>query len=269
MKKKPLVSVIMPVYNAEKFLSQAIESILNQTYKNFEFIIIDDYSTDNSKEILKTYLKRDKRIKVFFNRKNLGIEKVLMKTKKIFRGKYYARMDADDISRKDRLEKQIDFLENNPDYVIVGSNIRIIDENNKILGLRKYPETHQEIVDYLYLGNPFAHPSVCLKADVLKKEFYNEKFKNAEDYYLWWRILKLGKGLNLQDYLVDYRFHSNQIKLKQLKNQLKASIQIQDHIFKKSNNVPFIARINHFRLRLTSFLPSRLIYSLFRAIIKK
>ena len=145
----PLVSVIMSVYNGEKYLVQAIDSILNQTYQNFEFIIIDDCSTDNSSHILQEYAQKDSRIKIIKKEKNIGIKGFIKNLNlgiSIAKGKYIARMDADDISLPERFQKQVDFLENNPEITLVGAQLNLINEQNKITGEAIAALQHRDIV---------------------------------------------------------------------------------------------------------------------------
>ena len=138
MNKKPLISVIMPVYNAANFLPQAIESILNQTYSHFEFIIIDDASKDNSWKIIKQYARKDNRIHAFKNHINLGVSLTSNIGISKAKGKYLVRMDADDISFSDRIEKELKFLLNNPSVVAVGGQCIIIDEYNHSIGKKTF-----------------------------------------------------------------------------------------------------------------------------------
>lgn len=124
---KPDISVIMSVHNEERFLGASIESILNETYKNFEFIIVDDKSTDNSLEIIKKYQKKDKRIRIIKNEENIGLTKSLNRALKLAKGEFIARQDASDISKKERLAEQINFLKENSDYSVVGTDLYFIN----------------------------------------------------------------------------------------------------------------------------------------------
>jgi len=266
MKKQPLVSVVMPVYNGERFLKEAIESILNQTYKNFEFIIVDDGSTDNSLKIIEEYQKRDKRIKLIKNKKNLGMAKSLNKSLRIAKGKYYVKMDSDDISDKERLNKELFFLENNKEYLIVGSNLEVIDDENETIGYRYYPQNDEDIRNLIIIKNPFAHPSVMVRMNVLKKIFYDEKLKASDDYDLWFKLLKYGKGKNLSDFLLKYRVSKNQVKSKRLKIQLKETIQVQRKYLFTKEYFSIFALINHFLLHILYFLPNFLVLWLFKKV---
>ena len=267
MKNKPLVSVIMPVYNGEKFLKYSIESILNQTYRNFEFIIIDDGSTDNSLKIIKEYQKKDKRIKVIENKKNLGIAFSYNQAINLAKGDLIACMEADDISNKNRFYFQVSEFIREKDLIIVGSNIEIINEKNKTIGLRLYPYSHKKIIKSIIFKSPFAQPSVMFKKKIyFISKGYNEQYKNAMDYDLWFRILKLGKGKNIQKYLLKYRIHKNQSKSKKLKNQLKETINIQKKYLFKKDYFSILSLLNYLLLNFIYFLPNFLIFWLFKKI---
>lgn len=268
--KYPLVSVVMPVYNGEKFLKESIESILNQTYKNFEFIIVNDASTDNSEKIIKYYEKKDKRIKYFKNKKNLGQSESVKKGINFSKGKYFFKLDNDDIADKSRLKKIVDFFENNQEYIVVGSNIKIINEKSKVVGTRIYPKTDKDIRKCLFYKSPFAFPATGIRMKYLKKVIRKNKlifkFKYANDYLLWYELLKLGKGLNFNDFLLSYRISEYQAKSKKTKEQLLETIEIQKIIFKQENNVPFLARLSNFLLHLLLLFPSKFIIYLFKKI---
>ena len=220
----------MPNYNCEKYIGEAIESILNQSYKNFEFIIIDDCSTDNSWDIIKKYSKKYKRLKIFRNEKNLKITKTRNKLFDLMnkKSKYFAIMDSDDISHKDRLKIQVDFLEReeNKEVGVVGSNIFFIDENSKQIGFRKYKEkiTKKDIL----IKSPVAQPSCMGRCEILKKVGrYDEKYKVAEDYDLWFRVFEKFKIENLEKNLLKYRISKNQSKNRELKTTIINSIFIK------------------------------------------
>ena len=208
--KNPTISVIMPVYNAERFLKQAVESILNQTFDDFEFLIIDDNSSDNTREIIRSY--KDNRIKLITNPVRVGFTNSLNQGLKIAQGEYIARMDSDDISEPDRFLKQINFLKNNPDIGVCGSWIKVIDENNNILQKSKLPLTHKLIVWNLFFNDCIAHPSVIFRRHIMGIPIlYNPQFETAEDYELWIRMSKITKIENIPEYLLKYRIHGKNI----------------------------------------------------------
>lgn len=199
----PHISVVMSVYNTEAYLKESIDSILNQTYNNFEFIIINDGSTDSSLEIIKSY--NDERI-VILDQKNTGLAKALNNGIAMASGKYIARMDADDFAMAKRLDLQIAFLENNPDYVIVGSNAEFIDINGEYLYTSKFPITNEQMALTLPLS-PFFHSSTMFqKKSFVECKGYNEEIKHYfEDRILWNKMARLGKLHNIGTALIKYR----------------------------------------------------------------
>ncbi|MDD4000869.1 MAG: glycosyltransferase [Bacilli bacterium] len=223
----PKVSIIMPVYNAAKYLDETIKSILNQTYNDFEFLIIDDGSTDNSLEILYSY--NDPRIKILKNEKNIGYVKTLNKLIDLSKGEYIARQDNDDISLPDRIEKQVLFLNMNKDVGVCGTNAFVFGKKTK---MTRMPITDDEIKAYMILYNPMLHPTIMYRKsifEVLNIGKYNEDLCPAEDYAMWFEISKKTKLANLPEPLLKYRWHENNT------SQLKKNIQIEkaNHIRKE------------------------------------
>jgi len=236
MRKYPKVSVIMPFYNAENFLKESIESVLNQTFTDFEFIIINDASTDNSDTIVKKYLNKDKRIIYIKNSKNKWIVFNLNKWIELARWEYIARMDGDDISILDRFKKQVDFLDKNKDISIVWWNVILInEEDNEIWKVIK-PEFNEDILKFVFLGSPFVHPSVMIRKEVFNKlGGYKEKYLYCEDYELWFRILySWYKWANLDNYILKYRKHSNSSN-KYSKLIAKRNFNLRKETIKKYN----------------------------------
>ncbi|GIW68018.1 MAG: hypothetical protein KatS3mg096_886 [Candidatus Parcubacteria bacterium] len=269
MKNKPLVSVIMPVYNGEKYLREAIESILNQTYKNFEFIIVDDGSTDNSVKIIKEYAKKDKRIRFFRNKNNLGtFGNYNYYIKNYARGKYIAIQEQDDISLKERFQLELDFLESHFDIVLAGGHINIIDSEGKIVGKRLYPVKYDEIKKVILLKSPFANPTIMIRKDVFIENGGYGDYTTAGDYDLWMRLIieKELKCENLDKIVVNYRIHENQQKSKKTKIQLYETIDIQKKYLFRLRCFSFLALINHIFLYLLLFLPNSFVLWLFRKI---
>lgn len=212
----PLVSVIMSVYNAEKFLHSAIESITNQTFTDFEFIIVEDCSTDKTLEILKEFKEKDNRIKIIQKEKNEGPKgfiKNLNVGLNMAQGKYIARMDADDISLPERFQKQVTFLENNPEIFMVGAQIDFINEKNEIIGEKAGALEHEEIVKKMTSQIQLFHPVIMFRNHQNIK--YREKFLYCEDYDLYLNLITQGKKLaNLNEKLLNYRILANSISRK-------------------------------------------------------
>lgn len=203
------ITVLMPVYNASLFLREAIESILNQTYKNFEFIIINDGSTDSSLQIIESF--KDPRIKLVNNERNLGIIKTRNKGLHLAKGKYIANMDADDISLPTRLEKQFAFLEKHPDVAILGSKLVLINQYNDEVGI--WPEdfgvvSDQDILETLPYVNCIGQPTVMMRRDVVTSIMYNDLYVHNEDWGLWLDVLALNHRISkLPEVLLRYRQH--------------------------------------------------------------
>ncbi len=200
--KQPLVSVIMAVYNAQEFLNIAIDSILLQTYRNFELIIIDDGSTDQSPNIIAYY--KDPRIK-YLRQKNKGLSASLNKGIKQAKGQYIARMDSDDISYSTRFEKQVRFLEKNPDVAMVGTSFDFIDEDSGITGKAYSLSRSQDLKIEFLTRNPFGHGTVMIRRDVIIDSGGYDINQPIEDYELWWRISKKHKVANIPDFLYGWR----------------------------------------------------------------
>ena len=204
------ISVIMPVYNGEKYLKESIDSILNQTFSDFEFIIINDGSIDNTKKIINDY--KDKRIVYIENEKNSGIVTTLNKGLNYASGKYIARMDADDISLPTRFEKQIKYMEENNDVDILGTAIELFGKNITP-NSRIFSKSFENIKCDLLISCALAHPTVMIRKSILEIENYkyNSNYEKLEDYELWFQISKKYKIETLEEILLRYRIHSNQI----------------------------------------------------------
>jgi len=205
IKNIPLISVVMSVYNAEKYLDESIQSILSQTYSNFEFIIINDGSTDKSLKIIESYAKNDNRI-VVISRENKGLIASLNEGIVKAKGKYIARMDADDISLPKRLDKQVNLMEARPNVGICGTAIKMFFDQEKEK-VRRYPLTHEEIKTELLFSSAFAHPTVMMRRELIEKHqlFYNSTFEHAEDFELWTRFTEYTHMANLAEVLLKYR----------------------------------------------------------------
>lgn len=204
------ISVIMPVFNAEKYLENAIKSILNQTYTDFELIIINDKSTDSSFKIISDFKKIDTRIIIINNDSNLGPALSRNKGIDIANGEYIALMDADDISKSYRFKKQVAILEENKDIGLCGSWFTLFGDKIETQVIKHF-ETHEELkVNFLkdcYIGNP----TVLVRKNLVLNEKFNPEFVPIEDYELWSRLINKTKFYNLQESLLDYRWHNTNI----------------------------------------------------------
>ena len=200
---KPIVSVILPVYNEEKYIGSAVDSILSQSLKNIELIIIDDGSTDKTLSILQTY-KKDSRVRIV-SQENSGLATALNNGIAISQGKYIARQDADDLSVQDRLEKQVNYMDLHPDIGILGSNYHTIDENDNILATTDIFTHPIDIVIAEISSNQFGHGAIMIRKAILNENKYDKNFKVAQDYDLWSRLIHYTKAANLKEPLYFWR----------------------------------------------------------------
>lgn len=197
-----LISIGMPVYNGEKYIKLAINSVLNQTYNNFELIITDDGSTDNTLSLLNKY--QDSRIKIIFDGINKGISYRLNQQIALAKGRYFVRMDSDDIMFPNRIEKQVEYLENHPEVDVLGSKAIVIDEHNKIIGERGNLKNIKSVND-LFLGTRFLHPTVIGRIEWFKKWKYRDGVSGCEDFDLWIRSYNESSFHDLNESLMFYR----------------------------------------------------------------
>jgi glycosyltransferase involved in cell wall biosynthesis len=219
---EPVISVVMAVHNSEKYVREAVDSILNQTFKNFEFIIINDGSTDKTREILESY--NDPRI-ALTHQKHIGLTKSLNKGIALAKGNYIARQDADDISLPDRLEKQIEFLELHKDIALLGTAAQIIDNKGYYLKTVEYPIDHSSLEIAMNHSNHFWHGSVMFRRqNFLELGRYREIFFTAQDYDLWLRFVEKFKVANLLEPLYKYRLNYLSLSFKKIVYQRRLAI---------------------------------------------
>lgn len=207
---KPFVSVIMSVFNGEQWLETAIRSIVDQTYGHWEFIIIDDASNEATQQILRLF-RNDSRFRIVRQEINRGLTKNLNTAIGMCRGEYIARMDADDISLPNRLQKQVDYLQRHPEADLVAGFIEFIDESGKPAGL--WPDdrqcvTHQQIISRLPWRNCLAHPTVMFRKKLMMEFTYNEAQTHSQDWDLWWQLADHRKQFaKIPETLLLYRLH--------------------------------------------------------------
>lgn len=203
----------MPVYNAKRYLKEAIESVLNQTYPHFEFIIVDDGSTDRTLDLLRQYEKKDSRIRVI-SRSNTGIVRALNDGIEAASGDVIARMDADDIALPARFSRQLERMKSESNLVILGTNFYFIDKSGSIVKSGNVPGDHENIVENILKGNGGAiiHPTTMIRKDALVKVGgYREEAQFTEDLDLYHRLSHVGRMANLDEVLFKYRIHFNSV----------------------------------------------------------
>lgn len=260
------VSVLMPVYNTEKYVAESIESILQQTFSDFEFIILDDCSTDRSLEIIQKYAKQDSRIRVYQNSQNQGISFSRNRLLDLAVGKYIAWQDADDISLPTRLQKQYAFMENNLDVGICGAWLQFFSEKEENLEIRKYPATDLEIRQRVFLYSPVSQGVSMIRRDlILKAGKFDPNLKQAEDLDLSLRLGKISKFANLQEVLLKVRYHPQSISTEKIKENIKFTLQVRKRAVKEYGyKMNLRDRIAYLLTFLASFLPANLVISAFR-----
>lgn len=234
MTRKPLISVVMPAYNAEKFATKSIQSVLDQTFKNFELIIIDDASTDKTLEIIKNFQKKDSRIKIIKNNTNLKIAQSLNIGINSARANFIARMDIDDLAHPQRLELQYNLLMKNPKVAVVGSNIIIIDEYDKAILKRDYPTDSKELKKIWFRYSPFAHPAIMIRKSVFKEYGgYKLGIYPCEDIDLWFEIGSKYEFASISKPLLKYRFNAESSSHADLKAIEILTLKIRLNALKK------------------------------------
>lgn len=189
--KQPLVTVLMPVYNGEKYLSEAIESILKQTYSNFEFLIIDDGSTDKSAQIISVFKSKDRRIRVITHKRNKGLGDSLNEGISRSKGEFIARMDADDISLTDRLMEQVKIMLRQKNISLVGTRYAVIDQKGQFVRVEQSLLSNELLKKVILFRSPFCHGSVMIRKHLLTLEKYSLQKKHFEDYDLWARLSRI------------------------------------------------------------------------------
>ena len=236
------VSVILTVFNGENVVSKAIESILNQTFRNFEFIIVDDGSQDKSLEIIKNYAKKDERIRIIKNNTNIGLTRSLNNAIRQSNGEYIIRQDVDDISLPKRIELQLKFLQKNPEYAFCGCNGPIKQNNQELLIYFEY----DEILHNLVKKNCFAHPTIAIRKNILTQYgFYDENFQYGQDYELWCKLILYFhlKAKNLSEKLTIINMPQERLLMKdrkfliQRKNAIKTKVKYLRYTNKKIRGI--------------------------------
>jgi hypothetical protein len=250
------VSVILPVWNGERFLAEAVESVLSQTMEAIELLLVDDGSTDGTEEIARDFARRDRRVRVVRLGRS-GIADALNAGIARARGRYIARMDADDISHPSRLAKQIAYLDANSDCVAVGSAVEVIDEGGDFVGTRTYPRGHSEITHKMISGlsNALAHPTVVTRTEaLLSVGGYRRDRVPSEDLDLWIRLSHIGKLANMSEQLLSYRRHRDTISVRERDSQWKIGNEIINEARKGHGLPPLVLRpLAAARSRLASY----------------
>ena len=222
----------MPVYNAKAYVAEALESVLQQTYRDFELLVIDDGSTDDTRAIIER--ADDPRVSIAANDMNLGVVATLKKGLALSRGDFIARMDADDISEPDRFAKQRSYLESHPDVDIVGGAIQYFG-NIRRPHTVVFPTEHEDIRVALLFYCPLAHPAVMFRRSLVTRNLlqYSEEFRHAEDYHLWSELLQHARAANLSDLVLRYRLHGKQVRYVHGDPQYEVSARVRKSLLSR------------------------------------
>lgn len=234
----PHITVIMPVFNGRHFIEEAVRSVINQTFKSFELLIIDDGSVDSSWEIIqKLQAEYPRFIRSFKLSSNGGAFKATNYALRFARGEFIALMDCDDISHPERFQRQIKFFKENPDVAILGTQAVVINQNGEVIGYKKVPKSHDEIYKEFGVLHPMIHPSCMIRKRLLSgRSFkYLIKYGVNDDYYTFFTLLNKEKFANLNERLLFYRIHMNNSSLKDIKRKFFNSLKIRFEAFKHLN----------------------------------
>jgi glycosyltransferase involved in cell wall biosynthesis len=266
MPDTPRVSVVMPVYNAAAVVGKAIESILNQTFKDFEFIIVNDGSTDKTGEILREYAACDDRIKLY-EQENSGLIATLNRYCRMATGRYIARMDADDISLPARLEKQFRFLEDHPEIGVLGTWIQDIDERGRPGTTWPVPSDPAVIQWFLLFGNCIAHASVMMRCEVLERAgYYRPEALHVEDYDLWIRVSEFTNVAIFPEVLTYYRLSKQSVSGRNRLLQDQHALQLRRTLTGRDEEVSELYRAYTKRVPLTAEAKSEIALDVIRRL---
>jgi GT2 family glycosyltransferase len=261
------VTVLVPVYDGEAYIAKAIESVLSQSYCDFELLVIDDGSHDRTPEILARYATLDPRVRVL-RHDNHGVGYTINRGLHEARGRYIAELGADDLALPGRLQKQCEFLDAHPDYVAVGGYLRIVDSHDRTIGTRTYPTSDERLRATMLLFNPFASPAIMYRReDAIAAGGYTTRFATCEDYDFLLRLARRGKVANLAEPMTAYRFHGTSTKSTRTLAQLRDTIRIKRTAFAEYGYRPTIAaRAVNAAQELLALLPGGVSYWLFNRI---
>jgi len=267
-KKQVLISVLLPVFNGEKYLSEAIGSILSQTTTDFELICINDGSVDGSDKILANFAKRDKRIKVITNKRNLGMTASLNRALRFAKGKYIARMDADDISLPNRFEKQIKLLESNSKLVAVGGQELIIDAHGEVIAEKKFPTNPEQCYQTLANVMPIQPPLLMVRGNAFRKYRYDTKLCPNDDINIYFKLLNEGSFANVDEVIFKYRQINNSLTHKRAKKVYFMALKNRINGVFKFGYRPSFGRITlaFLETALVALLPAQLLVKTFEWI---
>ncbi len=264
---KPKISVVMPAFNAERYIDESIKSILDQTFQEFELIIIDDGSTDKTEQIIEEYAKRDGRIIVIKNKKNLGVAKCRNIGIDRAQGKYIAWQDADDLSMPIRLKEQYNYLESHLEVGIVGGYLNFISDDNKNLFVRKYPEADASLRKTIFLYSPVSQGVSMVRREILLKVGkYNDELTQAEDLDISFRIGTIAKFANVQKILLNCRFHEKSLSTNKMKENISCTLAVRKKALSYGYKMNIKDRASFVMAWIIKFSPPKFIFWVFNLL---
>ncbi len=273
-KNNPLVSIVIPVHNGEKYVRETLDSCIDQTYQNIEIIIVDDESKDGTLEILREYEKKDNRIQVISVSKQNGLGNVINIGIRQSKGEYIARIDADDVMYPTRLEKQVEYLNNNPKCIVVGGQIDIIDSQSKITGHREYAIENADIKKNMFLFQPFAHPAVTLRRYAVEAVgLYPENMWKVEDVKFFFLLSKQGAFHNISDTVIKYRMTFDTQSQSKMVDHFKKTNEVRRWAIKELNIKPSVGQHIKWKIETVgvyclSVLPPKMFMGVFEMVRK-
>ena len=267
--KKSIVSIVMPVYNAAKYVEEAVLSVLRQNYTDWELIIMDDGSSDKSTEIVRKIAKTDKRIKCVFNKTNKGIGYTMTELVGMAKGKYIARMDSDDIMLTTRIETQVKFMESNPKIGVIGSYLAEIDGNRQLKAVRKVPLTHERIVEGLFTRQTIQNPTLMMRVSAIptKEMYFDSKLSPVDDLDFYLRLARAKvRFANIPEYLMYYRAHGQNSSLVDIKKSFNLSSKVREKALQKNRITLSVGQtlISKSQKLVVNTLPNRTLYSIYK-----
>lgn len=277
MESKPLVSIVIPVHNGQKYIREALDSCLEQDYPNIEIVVVDDKSTDDTLNILREYESKDSKVNVIPVEKQDGLGNVLNIGIRASKGPYIARMDADDVMCPSRISKQVEYLQGNPECVAVGGQIDIIDGEGEVVDHREYALDDRDIKKNMFLFQPFAHPAVTLRKFALEEVgLYPENMWKVEDVKLFFLLSKKGEFHNIEDTVLKYRMTFNTQSQSNMLDHFKKTNEIRKWAKKelgiKPSSKQFILwKLETVSVYILSLLPPKLFmksFEFFRKVVK-
>ncbi len=269
---RPLVSIVIPVHNGEKYIREALDSCVDQTYQNIEIIIVNDDSKDGTLDVLKEYEKKDNRIQIISVSKQNGLGNVINIGIRQSKGEYIARMDADDVMYPTRLEKQVEYLNNNQNCVAVGGQIDIIDAESRITGHREYAIEDKDIKKNMFLFQPFAHPAVTLRISAVESVgLYPENMWKVEDVKFFFLLSQKGEFHNMPDTILKYRMTFDTQSQSKMVDHFKRTNEVRKWAMKELNIKPTVGQYVKWKVETVgvyslSILPPKMFMGVFEVV---